>query len=153
MLVHHFSQCYSRRCRRMVSEVADVISPSCSDHTKLSVRIQPWNCWGLCSEIGVGPPLFTMLQPEMLTDGVKSGRCDQPLMLWSHQTFCPDPAVKLLGILFRNRCWSTTFHYVTTGDANGWCQKWPMWSSPHAPITPNFLSGSSHEIVGDYVQN
>ena len=50
---------------------------------QLSVQFQPWNCWGLCSEIDVGPPLFTLLQTEMLTDGVWTGRCDQPLRLWS----------------------------------------------------------------------
>jgi hypothetical protein len=50
----------------------------CPDHTKLSVQLQLWNCWGLCSEIDVGPPLFTLFQPEMSTDGARSGRCDQP---------------------------------------------------------------------------
>ena len=40
---------------------------SCPDHTKLSVRFQPWNCWGLCWEIDVGPPRFTLLQ--LKTDG------------------------------------------------------------------------------------
>ena len=33
----------------------------------------------------VGPPLFTLLQPKMPTDGAKIGRCDHPLDLaWSH---------------------------------------------------------------------
>ena len=35
----------------------------------------------LCWEIDVGPPLFTFLQPEVLTDGTKNGWCDQPLNL------------------------------------------------------------------------
>ena len=52
---------------------------SCPDHTKLSGRFQLRNCWGLCSKIEVGPPLFTLLQPEMLIDGVISDWCDQPL--------------------------------------------------------------------------
>ena len=25
-----------------------------------SVRFQPWNCWELCTETNVGPPLFTL---------------------------------------------------------------------------------------------
>jgi hypothetical protein len=60
---------------------------SCLDHTKLSIRFQPWNCWGLCSEIDVGPPLFTLLRPEMPTDGVWTGWCDQPLS----QSHYPNP--------------------------------------------------------------
>ena len=37
---------------------------------------------GLCFEIlDVGPPLFTSLQPERPTNGVKTGRCDRPLSL------------------------------------------------------------------------
>jgi hypothetical protein len=123
----------------------------------------------------------------------------------SHQTFSLVPTVKLLGIMFRNRCWPhhfshyynrrcrrmvsklagvinpscpdhikllcpvpamklwgicweleglpTTFHITTIGDADGWCQNWPVWSTPHALITPNFLSNSSYEIVGDYAKN
>ena len=34
-----------------------------------------------------------------------------------HPTLCPVLAVKLLGIMFRNRCWPTTSHTITTGDA------------------------------------
>ena len=49
------------------------------DHTKVPVRFQPWNGWGLCWEIDVGQPLFTLLQLEMPTDDVWIGRCDQPL--------------------------------------------------------------------------
>ena len=30
----------------------------CPNHTKLSVRFCPWNCWGLCSEIDDGPTTF-----------------------------------------------------------------------------------------------
>ena len=51
------------------------------DHTKVSVRFQPWSCWGLRSELDVSPPLFTLLQSEMPTDGVWAGWCDQPLKL------------------------------------------------------------------------
>ena len=31
------------------------------------------NRWGLCWEIDVGPPLFTLLQTEMLTNGANNG--------------------------------------------------------------------------------
>ena len=41
------------------------------DRTKLSVKLL---------EIDVGPPLYTLLQPEIpMMDGVEIGRCDQPL--------------------------------------------------------------------------
>ena len=54
---------------------------SCPKHTKLSIRFKPWNFWGLCSRIDVGPPVFTLLQHEMPTDGVWTDQCDQPLSL------------------------------------------------------------------------
>jgi hypothetical protein len=38
---------------------------SCPDHTKVSIWFQLWNCWGSCSEIDVGTPLFTLLQPVL----------------------------------------------------------------------------------------
>ena len=57
----------------------------------------------------------------------------------SPQTFRPVPAMKLLGIMFKYRCWPTTFHTITAGDANGWCYNWLVRSASHAPITPNFL--------------
>ena len=66
-----------------------------------------------------------------------------PVMPRTHQTFHPVQAVKFLGIMFKNRCWSTGFHTITAWDVDGGCQKWPVWSSPHAPITPSFPSGSS----------
>ena len=45
-------------------------------------------------------------------------------MAQPNQNFGPVPAVKLLGIMLRNRCWPTTFHTITVGDADGWCQNW-----------------------------
>jgi hypothetical protein len=39
----------------------------------------------------------------------------------------------------------------TTGDADAWCQKWPVWSAPRCscpPITTNFPSSSNRGIVG-----
>ena len=41
---------------------------------------------GIMFRIDVGPPLFTLLQPEMPTDGARSCRCDQPLS--PHLRFC-----------------------------------------------------------------
>ena len=69
------------------------------DHTKLSfpwVQFQLWNCSGLCLHMDVVvPPLFTLLQPEVSTDGVISGRCDRSLMLRSHRTFFPSVQFEL----------------------------------------------------------
>ena len=88
----------------------------------------------------------------------------------SHQTFHPVRAMKLLGIMLRNRCWPTTFHTTLAKDADEWCRylhhyfhapKWmalQCWLRPcskfnpisikiHAPITPNFTASSSHELV------
>jgi hypothetical protein len=48
----------------------------------------------------------------------------------SHQTFRLVSTVKLLGIMFRSRCWPTTFYTITAGDVNGWCLHWPLWSTP-----------------------
>jgi len=53
-------------------------------------------------------------------DGVSTGRHDHPLvMLRSHQTFRPVLAVKLLGMMFKNGCWPTTFHTITNEDVDG----------------------------------
>ena len=71
------------------------------------------------------------IQPEMLMDGAKNGWCDQPLMPQSHHTFRPVLIVTLMEIMLRNNCWHTTFHTITTGDADGWCQKQLVWSTPH----------------------
>ena len=109
---------------------------SCPDHTKLPVRFQPWNCWGLCLEIYVGQPL-----------GI--------FMLRSHQNIHPVRVLKSLGIMLRNRCWPTAFHNIIAGNANRWRQKQLVWSTLEyllATITPKVPSGSSLEIVGDYVE-
>ena len=55
-----------------------VSNHSCSTHTKLSVRFQPQNCWGLCWGIGVGPPLCTLLQPKMPTMVAKAAGVISP---------------------------------------------------------------------------
>jgi hypothetical protein len=43
-------------------------------HLVLAVKLL-----GIMLRIDVGPPLFTLLQPKMPTDGVRTDRCDQPL--------------------------------------------------------------------------
>ena len=64
----------------------------------------------------------------------------RPLMPRSHQTFRPVPTVQLLGIMFRNRCWLTIFHTITTRDADGRCQKRPVQSTPQSkPIMIRLL--------------
>ena len=88
-------------------------------HQTFFIRFQLWNCWGLCLQLDVGPPLFTLLQPEIPTYGVGTDRCDRPLMPRPHQTLHSVLAVKLLMIMFRDRCWPTTFLTITAGDADG----------------------------------
>jgi hypothetical protein len=60
------------------------------------------------------------------------------LMPRSHQTFCPVPIVKLLGITLRNKCWPINFHTNTVGDADGWCRNWPVWLVPHSQPTHTY---------------
>ena len=38
---------------------------------------------------------------------------------------------EIVGIMLRDRCWPTTFHTRTTGDAEGMVSEWPVWSAPH----------------------
>ena len=52
---------------------------------------------------------------------------------WSHRTFRPVLAVKLLGIPLRNRCRPTAFCTTTTKDTDVWCQQWSVWSAPQCP--------------------
>ena len=59
---------------------------------------------GLCSRIDLGPPLFTLLQLEMPTDGARIARCDRYLVPRSQQTSHPVQAMKLMGTMIRNRC-------------------------------------------------
>ena len=47
------------------------IFPSSSNHEIVRDYVHDY--------LDVGPPLFTLLQPEMLMDVVETGRCDQPL--------------------------------------------------------------------------
>ena len=56
----------------------------------------PPNCWGLCSKTNVGPPLFTLLQPEMLTNGARSDWCDQPLSQSHLSPSCLSPLDSLI---------------------------------------------------------
>ena len=65
-------------------------------------------------------------------------------MPWSHQTFRPVPAVKILEIMLRNRCWPTTFCTITTEDVDGWCVNWLVWSTPQCPMRSELLGKSNH---------
>ena len=58
--------------------------------------------------------------------GNKYAPCGQPFKPQSHQLFHLVLAMKLLGIMLRNRCWLISFYTIPTGDANGWCQKLPV---------------------------
>ena len=49
-----------------------------------------------------------------------------PLRTRSYQAFRMVLALNMLGVMLRNRCWLTTFHIITAGDVDGWCQKWPV---------------------------
>ena len=90
------------------------------------------------------PPFSTLLQPEMLMDGVKSGWCDELLMPRSHQT-------SFRSWNFRGLCWEIGVaqhfsHYCSRSMLmcdviSGWCDH-----SHHAPITPMFPSGPGYEI-------
>jgi hypothetical protein len=64
------------------------------------------------------PTTFHSITTEDADVASKNGRCDEPLMPRSHQISYPVLAVKLLGIMLRNRCWPTTFHTITTEDAD-----------------------------------
>jgi hypothetical protein len=46
-------------------------------------------------------------------------------MPWSHQSF---HSILAWNCMLKNRCWPIIFHTTTAGDANGWCQNWPVWS-------------------------
>jgi hypothetical protein len=55
---------------------------------------------------------------------------------WSHQKICSISAMKLLGILFINKCWPTTSHTITAKDVDGWCQMCWVWLAPwQGPFT------------------
>ena len=61
----------------------------------------------------------------------------------THAPITPNfPSVKLLVNMMRSRCWPTTFHTITTGDADGWCYYWPVWSAPHPGNACKLLWGS-----------
>lgn len=56
------------------------------------------------------------------------------LMPQSHQTFSLVSVVKLMGNPHINRCWTTTFHTIIAADADGWCHKLSVWSTPHSQM-------------------
>jgi hypothetical protein len=61
--------------------------------------------------------------PSILVGDLK---WETPFMPRSHQTFCLVPTIKLLGIMLKIRCWPTTCHTITAGDADGCCQNWSV---------------------------
>jgi hypothetical protein len=70
-----------------------------------------------------------------------------PLMPRSHQTFRLVPTMKLLGIMFKNRCWPTIFYTISAGDADGWCLNWPGMINPsHLLHCSVFLSAPAWEF-------
>ena len=67
-----------------------------------------------------------------------------PLMPQSHQTFRSVLAVKLLGIMLRNRWWPTTFLTIPAGDADKWCRNCPVWSAPQQQRTRTWFTSTAH---------
>ena len=70
-----------------------------------------------------------------------------PLKSRSHQSVRPVLVMELLGIVLRNKCWPTTFHTITVGDVDGWCQNWPVWSTPHWYPTDESRCGFSYDFI------
>ena len=72
------------------------------------------------------------------------------LMPRPHQTFPLVPTMKLLGIMFKNRHWSNTFHTITAEDVDGWCLNWMVWTTPQYMINmnPTHGQGLSSKDVG-----
>ena len=68
-IVHVHIKCYGTANELCSAAMASYSGPH---HTKIIIRFRSWNCW----QIDVDPVLFTLLQPEMPTDGVWIGRCD-----------------------------------------------------------------------------
>lgn len=91
---------------------------------------QPWNCWRLCCwEIDVGPPFFTLFQPEMLTNGARTGWSDQPinmllsmLLIWNFATPIALPIFRSLVCL------------VDVGRPH-----WLKWKKMHCPEGKGFV--------------
>ena len=71
------------------------------------------------------------------------------LMPRSHQTFCSVLAVKLLGIMLRNRWWPTTFITITAGDADGWCRNCPVRSAPQWSSSLQISTAYGYLIIYD----
>ena len=84
-MCHHNVWVYRTCCKSLkVDPKGQPLHGWCPNHTKLFIRFEPWNCWGFCWEIDDGSPLFSLLQPEMPTDGVGTSAksrqmCDRPL--------------------------------------------------------------------------
>ena len=50
--------------------------------------------------------------------------------------------------MLMNRSWSITFHIVIAGDVDGWCQNWPVWSTPQTqPVSSVPSSRFSYSLL------
>ena len=114
MLAHHFSHYYSWRCQRMVPKVAGCDQPLMPRSHQTFRLVLAVKSLGIVLRKQCWPTTFHTSTTEDTDNDAKSGRCDKPLMPRSHQISYPVLAVKLLGIMLRNRCWPITFHTITT---------------------------------------
>ena len=75
----------------------------------------------------------------------------------SHQTLRLVPAVKLLGIMFRNRWWPITFHTITAGDVDRWHHNWLVWWAPQEnqcwSRTTSLITGKRRVVGGPVFEN
>ena len=103
---------------------------------RLSRHILPsgwgWEEWNLGAHVG-----WLLVHSNLSWWNQWSGRTGSwlrmnRLMPRSHQTFRSFLAVKLLGIMLRNR-WCLT---ITSEDADGWCRNCPVWSAPEFEKEP-----------------
>jgi hypothetical protein len=120
MLAHHFSHTIATgdadgwcRCDQPLSlqesphaRISNVqIALSCWSHNpKFPSSSKPWNCWGLCWYINVGPPLFTLLQLEIPTDVLVWPTPQPPRVPASSNLSCAQTALS---------CWSHNPHFAS----------------------------------------
>ena len=102
--------------------------PWCLEHGRSKRRC----CW---ESMSLRPRSFaSKSRPSSLWPPAPSWRHGSWHPIKTHAPFTPNfpiPTGKWLGIIFINRCWHTTLHTITIGDADGWClpgQPWiPSW--------------------------
>jgi len=98
------------------------------NHTKLFVQFKPWNWWGLCWEIDVGPSLLALLQTR------HADECCLKWPVWSTHDAPITP-----NFPYGSNCEidGDYVHIITTGDADGWCLNWPV-INPSSPTLSNY---------------